>query len=54
MKIETKYNVRDRVWFMPMFDDTPVCGVVENIKIIIGRNYCKGVYLFLITTYAMN
>ena len=25
MKIETKYDVRDRVWFMPMFGDTPVC-----------------------------
>lgn len=44
MKIETKYDVRDRVWFMPMFDDTPVCGVVESIKLIIGSNYCKGVY----------
>ena len=44
MKIETKYDVRDRVWFMPMFGDTPVCSVVEIIEIIIGNNYCKEVY----------
>ena len=44
MKIETKYDIWDRVWFMPMFGDTPVCGVVKTIKIIIGNNYCKAVY----------
>lgn len=44
MKIETKYDVRDRVWFMPMFGDTPVCGVVETIEIKIDGPYCKGVY----------
>ena len=44
MKIETKYEVRDRVWFMPMFGDTPVCGVVEIIEIKIYGSYCKAVY----------
>ena len=44
MKIETKYDVRDRVWFMPMFGDIPICGVVEIIEIKIGSNYCKAVY----------
>lgn len=44
MKIETKFDVRDRVWFMPMFGDIPICGVVEVIEIRIGGNYCSAVY----------
>ena len=44
MKIETKFDVRDRVWFMPMFGDTPICGVVEIIEIKVFSNYCSAIY----------
>lgn len=44
MTIETLYDIRDRVWFMPMFSDIPVCGVVERIEIKIVGNSCSAVY----------
>lgn len=44
MNIETKFNVKDKVWFME--DNKPVVETIWNIEISLGDNSPKVKYIF--------
>jgi len=39
MKIETVFDVGDRVWFEPLIEEIPVCGVIEGLRIKVDRRF---------------